>query len=90
MKARFQDNFEFVQWFKKFFDSNYQGGEGYNALEVRGGEALGWGTPTAGGGVHHAPRSTPAANNLATPKIIPQMSKPQGTFCLIACWPPAN
>ena len=24
MKGRFQDNFEFVQWFKKFFDANYQ------------------------------------------------------------------
>lgn len=25
IKARFQDNFEFVQWFKKFFDANYSG-----------------------------------------------------------------
>ena len=25
VKARFQDNFEFVQWFKKFFDANYDG-----------------------------------------------------------------
>ena len=25
MKGRFQDNFEFVQWFKKFFDANYDG-----------------------------------------------------------------
>ena len=24
VKGRFQDNFEFVQWFKKFFDANYQ------------------------------------------------------------------
>lgn len=24
IKGKFQDNFEFVQWFKKFFDANYQ------------------------------------------------------------------
>jgi hypothetical protein len=27
IKGRFQDNFEFVQWFKKFFDANYDGAE---------------------------------------------------------------
>lgn len=40
MKARFQDNFEFLQWFKKFFDSNYDGHE-YNAMETRGGIPIG-------------------------------------------------
>lgn len=40
IKGRFQDNFEFLQWFKKFFDSNYDGRE-YNALEARGGVGLG-------------------------------------------------
>jgi RP/EB family microtubule-associated protein len=40
VKGRFQDNFEFVQWFKKFFDANYQGQE-YNAIEARGGDPLG-------------------------------------------------
>ncbi|CAD7671180.1 unnamed protein product [Nyctereutes procyonoides] len=25
VKGKFQDNFEFVQWFKKFFDANYDG-----------------------------------------------------------------
>merc|ERR1719290_700433 len=37
VKGRFQDNFEFVQWFKKFFDANY-GGQEYDALAMRGGE----------------------------------------------------
>ncbi|EAX00661.1 microtubule-associated protein, RP/EB family, member 3, isoform CRA_b, partial [Homo sapiens] len=23
VKGKFQDNFEFIQWFKKFFDANY-------------------------------------------------------------------
>ncbi|XP_021330664.2 microtubule-associated protein RP/EB family member 3b isoform X1 [Danio rerio] len=27
VKGKFQDNFEFVQWFKKFFDANYDGKE---------------------------------------------------------------
>ncbi|XP_050075298.1 microtubule-associated protein RP/EB family member 1 isoform X4 [Anopheles maculipalpis] len=42
IKGRFQDNFEFLQWFKKFFDANYDGRE-YDALEARGGIMLGQG-----------------------------------------------
>merc|ERR550519_147429 len=40
VKGRFQDNFEFIQWFKKFFDVNYDGSE-YDALGMRGGEQVG-------------------------------------------------
>merc|ERR1719354_753534 len=40
IKGKFQDNFEFLQWFKKFFDANY-GGQEYDALEMRGGEPVG-------------------------------------------------
>ena len=39
-KGRFQDNFEFIQWFKKFFDANYEGQE-YDAQGRRGGEQVG-------------------------------------------------
>ena len=42
VKAKFQDNFEFLQWFKKFFDANY-GGQDYDALAMRGGEEVGSG-----------------------------------------------
>jgi len=42
VKGRFQDNFEFLQWFKKFFDANYDGRE-YNAMEARGGVTIGAG-----------------------------------------------
>mgnify|MGYP001793807354 CR=1 FL=1 len=38
VKGRFQDNFEFLQWFKKFFDANYSGQE-YDALGARGGQS---------------------------------------------------
>merc|ERR1712083_520900 len=36
IKGRFQDNFEFLQWFKKFFDANYSGEE-YDPVAARGG-----------------------------------------------------
>jgi RP/EB family microtubule-associated protein len=35
IKGKFQDNFEFLQWFKKFFDVNYDGHE-YDPLAARG------------------------------------------------------
>lgn len=43
IKGRFQDNFEFLQWFKKFFDANYDGRE-YDPSEARFGIPLGSGT----------------------------------------------
>ncbi|KYQ52570.1 Microtubule-associated protein RP/EB family member 1 [Trachymyrmex zeteki] len=42
IKGRFQDNFEFLQWFKKFFDANYDGRE-YDAYDARGCIPLGSG-----------------------------------------------
>jgi RP/EB family microtubule-associated protein len=39
MKAKFQDNFEFLQWFKKFFDANYDGHE-YDPIDMRNNEPL--------------------------------------------------
>ncbi|XP_046726810.1 microtubule-associated protein RP/EB family member 1a isoform X2 [Silurus meridionalis] len=37
VKGKFQDNFEFVQWFKKFFDANYDGKE-YDPEAARQGQ----------------------------------------------------
>ncbi|KAM9505538.1 microtubule-associated protein RP/EB family member 1-like isoform 2-T2 [Salvelinus alpinus] len=37
IKGKFQDNFEFVQWFKKLFDANYDGKE-YDPLGARQGQ----------------------------------------------------
>lgn len=34
MRGKFQDNFEFLQWFRKFFDANYDGHE-YDARKAR-------------------------------------------------------
>lgn len=47
IKGRFQDNFEFLQWFKKFFDANYDGRE-YDAFDARGGITIGSGACESG------------------------------------------
>lgn len=39
VKGKFQDNFEFLQWFKKFFDANYDGKEYDPVLSRQGLEA---------------------------------------------------
>lgn len=39
VKGKFQDNFEFLQWFKKFFDANYDGRE-YDAVLTRQGQEM--------------------------------------------------
>ena len=46
VKRRYQDNFEFLQWFKKFFDANMTMSEedlidSYDAVAMRGGVQLG-------------------------------------------------
>merc|ERR1719500_2187695 len=64
VKGKFQDNFEFLQWFKKFFDANY-GGQEYDAVAMRGGEEVGSGgkVPRAGArpAVQQAARPQPRA-----------------------------
>jgi RP/EB family microtubule-associated protein len=62
IKGRFQDNFEFLQWFKKFFDANYDGRE-YDALEARGGINIG-----SAAHDHHVGGLVP---HHAAPKIAP-------------------
>ena len=43
IKGRFQDNFDFLQWFKKFFDANYDGRD-YDASGARDGAPMGFGS----------------------------------------------
>lgn len=59
VKGRFQDNFEFLQWFKKFFDANYSGAEPYDALAMRGGEPMGSGGNNAPRGGSNMKRASP-------------------------------
>lgn len=65
IKGRFQDNFEFIQWFKKFFDANYDGSP-YDAFAARGNVEIGSGS---GGGA-----SNGAAHRSQMPRMAP---KPQ-------------
>jgi len=70
VKGRFQDNFEFIQWFKKFFDANY-GGNHYDPNAARGGIDAGPPTKLASNGNHSRmaqPRQLPS-------KITPGKSK---------------
>ena len=67
VKGRFQDNFEFLQWFKRFFDANYQG-QDYDPVGSRGGAEASTGgagrsrMPMASSNGHsRAPVSRPAA-----------------------------
>ena len=59
VKGRFQDNFEFMQWFNKFFMANYDGCA-YAAFEVRGCIRLGSGGARApqGGGLQPAHKTS--------------------------------
>jgi len=41
VKGKYMENFEFVQWFKKFFDANYNGEMDYDPIEARGGVEVG-------------------------------------------------
>lgn len=87
VKGRFQDNFEFLQWFKKFFDANYNGQE-YDAYALRNGEQMGNGGSTAprnnahpSGTFHATKKPTSVKSDLST------HSKPVGRagdyFCYI-------
>lgn len=65
VKGRFQDNFEFMQWFNKFFMANYDG-SAYAAFEVRGCIRLGSGGARApqGGGLNgHKTSATRGSRN---------------------------
>ncbi|XP_029281652.1 microtubule-associated protein RP/EB family member 3-like [Cottoperca gobio] len=64
VKGKFQDNFEFLQWFKKFFDANYDGKD-YDPLISRQGQE---GTPP--------PSNTgPVRTSPTVPKIAPPPQK---------------
>ncbi|CAL9702413.1 unnamed protein product [Knipowitschia caucasica] len=76
VKGKFQDNFEFVQWFKKFFDANY-GGHEYDPVAARQGqEPVSTTTPALGQTkpVKKALSQGPARPPVA--KVAPKMASP--------------
>ncbi|XP_053684554.1 microtubule-associated protein RP/EB family member 1 isoform X2 [Sabethes cyaneus] len=77
IKGRFQDNFEFLQWFKKFFDANYDGRE-YDALEARFGILLGSGAIQNELGVGELPKrhiQAPKSQKLPPHHVTSTVSK---------------
>lgn len=71
VKGRFQDNFEFVQWFKKFFDANFDGKD-YDALAARDGVPL---VATEGKGPSAFTATKPAVTK-APPKVVEPATRP--------------
>lgn len=69
VKGRFQDNFEFLQWFKKFFDANYGGSE-YDAVAQREGLPMGHGGSSA-------PRAMPATVKKPMAPVAKVAARPQ-------------
>ncbi|KAG0167971.1 hypothetical protein DFQ28_011238 [Apophysomyces sp. BC1034] len=60
MKCKFQDNLEFVQWLKRFWDQNYPGGT-YDAATRRKGGGPKGGVVARSGGTPTARKSAPSA-----------------------------
>ncbi|XP_052861254.1 microtubule-associated protein RP/EB family member 1 isoform X5 [Anopheles cruzii] len=93
IKGRFQDNFEFLQWFKKFFDANYDGRE-YDAMLARDNLPMGMGSGACapkGNGVSGvtAPRKMPIVAAAQRDRIKPTVSKVAPTRQMVQS-PPAR
>ncbi|CAF1471334.1 unnamed protein product, partial [Adineta steineri] len=91
VKGKFQDNFEFVQWFKKFFDANYTDAQDYDPVAARDGQPLGGDTKATGPGAGGSSgiRAPPAPRVPVTrPAAAPQPSKPVTTTKPVQQQPP--
>ncbi|XP_029012264.1 microtubule-associated protein RP/EB family member 1b [Betta splendens] len=75
VKGKFQDNFEFVQWFKKFFDANYDGKE-YDPVEARQGQDA-MPTPTATSALSKPPKKAVSQAPVKPPvaKVAPKLAQ---------------
>lgn len=81
IKGRFQDNFEFLQWFKKFFDANYDGRD-YDASGAREGLPMGLG---AGSG---APAAKMSSNGSLVAKKPAATAMPRRPLSKVAATKP--
>ncbi|CAF3739544.1 unnamed protein product [Rotaria sp. Silwood1] len=85
VKGKFQDNFEFVQWFKKFFDANYTDPHDYDPVAARDGLPLGSGTKALGPGATSGSSGTRAPPAVAarpppTKTVAPPIARPTTTI----------
>eukprot|EP00276_Gloeochaete_wittrockiana_P006509 CAMPEP_0184644074 /NCGR_PEP_ID=MMETSP0308-20130426/844_1 /TAXON_ID=38269 /ORGANISM="Gloeochaete witrockiana, Strain SAG 46.84" /LENGTH=286 /DNA_ID=CAMNT_0027072391 /DNA_START=40 /DNA_END=900 /DNA_ORIENTATION=+ len=73
IKAKYQDNLEFLQWMKRFWDAHFNQNSDYDALARRNQKA-----PPAGSGVSTPPASNGVAAAAATKKMqAPAAAKPK-------------
>lgn len=75
VKGKFQDNFEFVQWFKKFFDANYDGAH-YDPVEARQGQDASPSSNSAVSALAKAPKKplSQASPRPPVAKVAPKVS----------------
>ncbi|XP_053706250.1 microtubule-associated protein RP/EB family member 1-like [Synchiropus splendidus] len=75
VKGKFQDNFEFVQWFKKFFDANYNGGE-YDPVAARQGQDTTSPAPAAMSALNKPPKKilNQAPQRPPVAKVAPKIA----------------
>ncbi|XP_035014855.1 microtubule-associated protein RP/EB family member 1b isoform X2 [Hippoglossus stenolepis] len=75
VKGKFQDNFEFVQWFKKFFDANYDGKE-YDPVEARQGQDAVSSSNAATSALNKPPKKAlnPAPQRPPVAKVAPKLA----------------
>ncbi|XP_061878490.1 microtubule-associated protein RP/EB family member 2 isoform X1 [Entelurus aequoreus] len=95
VKGRFQDNLDFIQWFKRFFDANYDGKE-YDPVEARQGQDA-IPPPDPGEQIfnlpkksHHAASSPTAGasrSTSTTPKSATPTSRPSSAKRVLATTP---
>ncbi|XP_036434311.1 microtubule-associated protein RP/EB family member 1a [Colossoma macropomum] len=80
VKGKFQDNFEFVQWFKKFFDANYDGKE-YDPEAARQGQEVAASERPAAAVANKARKgsSAPQRSTTAAPKPAPSAARRTGS-----------
>ncbi|XP_026175034.1 microtubule-associated protein RP/EB family member 3-like isoform X1 [Mastacembelus armatus] len=77
VKGKFQDNFEFLQWFKKFFDANYDGKE-YDPLLLRQGQEATPPPPNPGEPIHRKPKRLSRSGPMRTsPTALKSVPTPQ-------------
>ncbi|NXL68814.1 MARE3 protein, partial [Chordeiles acutipennis] len=85
VKGKFQDNFEFIQWFKKFFDANYDGKE-YNPLLARQGQDAAP-PPNPGDHIFNKPKKPiGTAGNVGVPRPALPLALPHPTSLWGPLW----
>lgn len=82
VKGRFQDNLDFIQWFKKFFDANYDGKE-YNPVQARQGQDA-IPPPDPGEQIFNLPKKSHHAASSPTAGELPARTR-----MLPVCYPSA-